>query len=248
MNNLDIEPLSRQSLSRQIADQLRQAILDGSLKADERLPTEDELSKRFAVSRPTIREALKRLAAQNLVRSKRGPTGGTFVNRPSVQQLSDDLSSLTTMLVGMESFSLEEINQTRLELETSCCRLAALNRSEAQLSELEEELRLQHEELSAEQFCASDVRFHRIIADAAGNRMLSFLMHAVIEALQPISNMVAYRYREKNTIVDQHQRIYEAIRNQQPDLAVEVISEQISYLASQHQQARDWNQQQHLTP
>jgi DNA-binding FadR family transcriptional regulator len=104
VKSIDFEPVSQKSLSRQIADQIRQAIIDGSLAADDRLPTEDELAARFSVSRPTIREALKRLAAQNLVRSKRGPTGGTFVNRPSVSDLSDSLAGATTLLMGLNAF------------------------------------------------------------------------------------------------------------------------------------------------
>jgi DNA-binding FadR family transcriptional regulator len=73
----------KDSISKQIAEQLRSAIVDGHFKIGERLPTEDELAQRYGVSRPSVREALKRLAAQKLVRAKRGPTGGNFVIQPS---------------------------------------------------------------------------------------------------------------------------------------------------------------------
>jgi len=71
---IKFEPLVTESLAKQIAENIREAIMTGSLKVDERLPTEEELAARFEVSRPTIREALKRLAAQHLIRSRRGPT------------------------------------------------------------------------------------------------------------------------------------------------------------------------------
>ena len=80
---INFQPLVAESLAKQIAENIRSSILDGSLKVDDQLPTEEVLAEKFNVSRPTIREALKRLAAQNLIRSRRGPTGGTFVNRPS---------------------------------------------------------------------------------------------------------------------------------------------------------------------
>ncbi len=70
---LKYEPLITASLAKQIAEMIRQSITDGTLKADDQLPTEDALAKQFQVSRPTIREALKRLAAQSLIRSRRGP-------------------------------------------------------------------------------------------------------------------------------------------------------------------------------
>lgn len=238
--SLDITP----SLSSQIAQQIRQAIMDGSLKADDRLPTEGELALRYKVSRPTIREALKRLAAQNLVRSRRGPTGGTFINRPSTTDLSDALTSATTLLVGMDAFSMDDINQTRLLLETNCLQLAAPRINAAQLDALERELaEQQNDALTPEQFCASDVRFHRQIAEASGNPLLSFIMFSVIEALQPISNMVTFRFRERSVIIDQHQRILQALSQHDADQACAVLAEQVAYLTEKSSQAQQWKAQ-----
>lgn len=238
--SLDITP----SLSSQIAQQIRQAIMDGSLKADDRLPTEGELALRYKVSRPTIREALKRLAAQNLVRSRRGPTGGTFINRPSTTDLSDALTSATTLLVGMDAFSMDDINQTRLLLETNCLQLAAPRINATQLDALERELaEQQNDALTPEQFCASDVRFHRQIAEASGNPLLSFIMFSVIEALQPISNMVTFRFRERSVIIDQHQRILQALSQHDADQACAVLAEQVAYLTEKSSQAQQWKAQ-----
>ncbi|MES9869304.1 MAG: FadR/GntR family transcriptional regulator [Sedimenticola sp.] len=236
---IEYEPLSSVSLSRQIADKIREAILSGGLQADDRLPTEEELAAKFQVSRPTIREALKRLAAQNLVRSRRGPSGGTFVNRPKPSDLSEGLTSAMTLLVGMGEFELDEINLARRELETLCCRLAARNRQAEHLQQMETELELQRQkDLSPEEFCASDVRFHRAIADGTQNGVLRFVMFAVIEALQPIANMIAFRFRERQLVVDQHERLLQALGKQDESLAVAVIQEQIDYLHQQHLKAQ----------
>jgi DNA-binding GntR family transcriptional regulator len=75
----------------QVADQLRDRILDGSLTSGDRLPTEIELSEIFGVSRSTIREALRVLASKDLIRTTRGTTGGTFVARVQFDQVSDYL-------------------------------------------------------------------------------------------------------------------------------------------------------------
>ncbi len=239
--SLEIAPVAQRSLSSQIAHQIRQAIMDGSLKADDRLPTEEELAQRYQVSRPTIREALKRLAAQNLIRSRRGPTGGTFINRPSAADLSDALASATTLLVGMDAFSMEDIYQTRLLLGASCLKLAAQHISDKQLGQLELELMQQQDNsLSPEEFCASDVRFHRLIAEASGNPLLSFIMLSVIEALQPVSNMVTFRFRERSVIIGQHQRLLSALEQHNPELACSVFTEQVCYLAEKTDQAQQW--------
>ena len=68
-------------LSAQIASALRDAIVSGHLRVDDRLPTEVELAEEFNVSPPTIREALKQVAAQSLIRTQRGAFGGAFINR-----------------------------------------------------------------------------------------------------------------------------------------------------------------------
>lgn len=237
------QPLVTDSLAKQIAESIRDAIIEGSLKVDDRLPTEEELAQRFEVSRPTIREALKRLAAQNLIRSRRGPTGGTFVNRPSQEEIRSALTEASMLLVSMGEFSLEEIAEARQELELICCRLAAARREEAQLKAMAAELELQRDPaLSDVDFCASDVRFHRALVDATHNPVLQFVMFAVIEALQPAANLVIFRFRKRELIVSQHERIYTAIEARDAETATSVLTEQMGYLREQYAQAQQWQQ------
>lgn len=241
--NLDVAPLKKVSLSKQVADQLQEAILDGTLKADDRLPTEEELGQRFQVSRPTIREALKRLAAKNLIRSRRGPTGGTFVNKLDANELSDSLSTASTLFVSMNDISLEEVSSCRKDLETLCFQLACANASDDDIKNMESALNTQEDSsISPEAFCAADVRFHRAIADATGNRMLSFVMYSLIEGLQPVANMIAYHYRAREVIINQHQRILENIKERDTNTAISVLHEQIDYLSQLHQEAQNNHQ------
>jgi DNA-binding FadR family transcriptional regulator len=65
-------------------------------------------------------------------------------------------------------------------------------------------------------------------------------MVSVIEALQPIANMVVYRFRERELIVSQHQRLYEAVRARDPDAAETVFVEQMSYLGEKYAEAQEW--------
>ena len=117
--------------------------MDGRLKLDQRLPSEDELAVEFAVSRPTVREALKRLAAQNLIRSRRGQAGGNFVNGPSISEAKDNLAAVTTMLVSVGDISMEAVTQARMELESACVRIAATASTDLDLAKLAAELNLQ---------------------------------------------------------------------------------------------------------
>ncbi len=233
-----------QSLAKQIAEQIRSAILQGDLQVDERLPTEAELAARFNVSRPTIREALKRLAAQHLIRSRRGPTGGTFVTRPSTEEMSDALTGTATLMVSLGEFDLDSISEARREMEQLCLTLAVQRRTEGQLAELNAALSQQQQPISDEEFCAADIRFHRALVDATANPVLQFNMYTVIEALQPLTNMLANRFRDREVIIGHHQALYNAIAAQQIDPARQSLDQLIDYLTSQYSKALAWKQQQ----
>src|SRR5215204_3280154 len=117
------KPIVTTSAASQIADAIQQAILDGSLRVNERLASEEELAAQFGVSRPTVREALKRLAARHLIRSRRGPAGGNFVSGPSPDELAQSLGSAATLMVAVGHVSLDEIATVCAEMEGICCRL-----------------------------------------------------------------------------------------------------------------------------
>jgi GntR family transcriptional repressor for pyruvate dehydrogenase complex len=237
--SIDYQGLVTQGLAIQIAAKIREAILEGRLEVDERLPTEEALATRFNVSRPTIREALKRLAAQNLIRSRRGPTGGTFVTQPSRAEARLAVANAASLLVSLGEFSLHDIAEARTELELVCCRLAATRRTPAHLAALADEVDRQRlAGLSDEDFCASDVRFHRTLVDAAGNPALDFAAASVIESLQPAVNMVIFRYRDRKTVAGQHERLHRALGARDADAACRALNDYMRDLRKQYAQAQ----------
>lgn len=242
--SINYQNFNTEGIAKQIATSIRDAIMEQRLKVDERLPTEEELAERFGVSRPTIREALKQLAAQNLIWTRRGPAGGSFVKKPSHEEIRDQLSSMTSVLVSVGEFNLSSIVEARHELERVCCRLAAERRTEGQLNAMVTELHIQCDTAITDvEFCASDVRFHRLIVEATDNPVLRFLMSAVIEVLQPVLNLVVYRFRERGLIVEQHQAIYDALKARQPERAVAGLDRQMLYLKEKYAAAQEWRRQ-----
>ena len=226
------------SISKQIAEQLRAAIVAGQFKIGQRLPTEDELAQRYGVSRPSVREALKRLAAQNLVRAKRGPTGGNFVVQPSYAELAESLSGAATLLVGMGALGIEEIIEARRALQGSCMDLAASNASETHIQNIEAALiRQQDPEISDEAFCQADVAFHRALVDATDNGMLRFVMYTVIEALIPVTNMVVTVVRERSDIISLHRQMLEYLKRGDANALKARMDELLDYLLQKFEQA-----------
>ena len=131
---MKIDPNSTADLSAQIATAIRDAIVAGDLIVDERLPSESELAEQFQVSRATVREGLKRLAAQSLIRTQRGATGGAFVNRLSFEDAYSQQITTSTLLLSMNAVSFDTACEARYALERACAPLSASRRTADQLA------------------------------------------------------------------------------------------------------------------
>ncbi|KUJ81780.1 FadR/GntR family transcriptional regulator [Ruegeria profundi] len=201
-------------LSAQIAQAIRDAIVSGKLIVDERLPSEAELSEQFQVSRPTVREALKRLAAQSLIRTQRGASGGAFVNRLSFEGAYSQQITTSTLLLSMNAVSFDTACEARFALERACAPLSAQRRSAGHLATMREEIHRQSQpDLTDEAFCASDVAFHRALVDGAGNPVLSYQLAGAVEAMQPLMNMITFSARSREAIIALHDQIADALED-----------------------------------
>jgi len=223
---MKIDPESTADLSAQIATAIRDAIVAGQLIVDERLPSEAELSEQFNVSRPTVREALKRLAAQSLIRTQRGATGGAFVNRLSFQSAYGQQITTSTLLLSMNDISFDTACEARYALERACAPLSAQRRTADQLATMRAEIHRQSQPgLTDEAFCASDVAFHRALVDGAGNPVMSYQLAGAVEAMQPLMNMITFTARSRETIVALHTRIADALEAQNAEATLAGLTE-----------------------
>lgn len=231
---------TEKDLAPQIATALRNAIVDGGLLVDERLPSETELAERFDVSRPTVREALKRLAAQNLIRTRRGATGGAFVNRLSYAQAHDQQITTSTLLLSMNAVDFETACEARFAMERACAPMAAKRRRDCHLTAMQQELDRQSDaSLSDEAFCASDVAFHRALVDAAENPVLSYQLAGAVEAMQPLMNMITYSERSRGKIHQLHKSILAALTERNAERIEAVLAELSDYTGTLGARMRD---------
>ena len=213
-----------------IAAAIRDAIVEGRLIVDQRLPSEQELAEQFGVSRPTVREALKRLAAQSLIRTQRGATGGAFVNRISYDEAAGQQITTSTLLLSMNAVDFETACEARYALERACVPFAAERRGADHLAAMRAEIFRQGQPgLSDEGFCASDVTFHRALVDAAANPVLSYQLAGAVEAMQPLMNMITFTARSRERIVALHTRIADAIEAREAETAEIALAELADY-------------------
>ncbi len=120
-----LKPVDVPKASDVLARELRERILSGELAEGTALPAERELVKQTQMSRATVREALRILEVQNLVRVRAGRAGGAFVQRPT----SKSMASSVTMLIRGSKIKLADLMETREALEPFCAELAARKRT-----------------------------------------------------------------------------------------------------------------------
>lgn len=219
-------------LSAQIAKSIRDAIVSGDLDVGERLPSEAELSDQFNVSRSTVREALKRLAAQSLIRTQRGATGGAFVNKLRFEDAYGQQITTSALLLSMNAVDFTTACEARFALERACAPLSAQRRSADHLATMRAEITRQAQPgLSDESFCASDVAFHRALVDGAGNPVLSYQLAGAVEAIEPLMNMITFTARSRDRIVGLHTRIADALEARDADQTVALLDTLADYTA-----------------
>jgi len=96
---MKIDPQSPVPLHAQVEEALLKGIADGALPTGSRLPSEDELVERFAVSRTTIRTAIQSLIARGVIAIRRGK--GTFVTQPIITQELTELTGFVEDMRGL---------------------------------------------------------------------------------------------------------------------------------------------------
>ncbi|SLN14152.1 FadR/GntR family transcriptional regulator [Pseudooctadecabacter jejudonensis] len=219
-------------LSAQIAKSIRDAIVSGDLDVGDRLPSEAELSDQFNVSRSTVREALKRLAAQSLIRTQRGATGGAFVNKLRFEDAYGQQITTSALLLSMNAVDFTTACEARFALERACAPLSAQRRTADHLATMRAEITRQAQPgLTDEAFCASDVAFHRALVDGAGNPVLSYQLAGAVEAIEPLMNMITFTARSRDQIVALHQGLADALEARDTDALVTGLDTLAHYTA-----------------
>src|ERR1700746_1876051 len=128
-----LKPVDVPKASDVLARELRERILSGELEEGIALPAERELVKQTQMSRATVREALRILEVQNLVRVRAGRAGGAFVQRPT----TNGMASSVSMLIRGQKIKPADLMETREALEPFCAESAARKRTDEDLELLD---------------------------------------------------------------------------------------------------------------
>jgi DNA-binding FadR family transcriptional regulator len=221
----------RLDASEHIAREIRLYVERKGLKPGDRIGTENELAREFGVSRPTLREALRLLAGSHLIQVNQGRSGGIFVSATANESMGRNVSQAIATMLATESVSLHELLEARIYLEVPLAGLAAEHATKATIAEMESSIaEAEGNEPGSDEFRMADTRFHKAIADAAGNDLMVAFTSWILEVLQP--SLVAYMGPALNAddILSQHRRILRAIRRGQPAAAQRAMLHHIEHV------------------
>jgi DNA-binding FadR family transcriptional regulator len=217
-----------------IAELIVEFITTQRLRPGDRLPTEQEFAEQFGVSRTIVRDAIKMLTPTGLVRPRRG--SGIFVGEEEQQPPQITRLHLTSPPAPER---IRDLFEFRCFQEMQTARLAAQHITVAELRTVEHFLAMNREAAKTEDretFLRSDDEFHRSIAIASHN---TFFVDAVTSILQlqrwAINILTGGAPGSSLLAVEQHTRLFEAIRDGKPDQAAEAAREHVESVFAAYQ-------------
>lgn len=229
-------PVSRvKPAYQQVADQLRGLILSGDLRAGDRLPSEAFLVEQFGVSRSTVREALRALASRDLVHTRRGVTGGTFVSAVEAEHVSRYLETSFGLMSGRDGLGVQDMLEAREILEVPAARLAAVRRTPEHLVALHAALEREAARQGPEGRFTEHRTFHQVVVEAAQNPMLSMVTEPVFRVLQAQYLRPAAEEEAMVGVDRDHEAIGAAIEAGDGDEAARLMAEHLERLRSVYQ-------------
>lgn len=216
---------NRKDLNAIIA-KIRDYINYKNLEPDDKLPSERMLSEKFEVSRGNVRDAIQKLEFYGILKSI--PQSGTFVANIGVIALNGIIDEI--LRIGDSDF--KSLVETRILLELKTVRLAATRRTDENLIEIENALNaFSKKVLNGEDAVQEDLLFHLAIAKASGNSTINNLMLIITPEI--ITNFAKYHVCDENLAIkgiQEHKEIYDAIKEQNPQLAKQKMKEHFSAL------------------
>ncbi|PKO38949.1 MAG: GntR family transcriptional regulator, partial [Betaproteobacteria bacterium HGW-Betaproteobacteria-6] len=218
-------------ISDAVASTLERRILEGSLKAGDRLPPERELAAELGVSRPSLREAIQKLASKGLVQSKQG--GGTYVTDALESSFFDPWQDM----MGNYPNLREDMLEFRRMLEGQAAEWAAERATDADLQRLDqtfETLQAAFESDNTQKRSDADIAFHQAVGDASHNVLLGHLSAALLRLMH---DNIRLNLGELKTVpaasrllMSQHAAIHSAVRERKPQAARSAAETHIDFV------------------
>ncbi|WP_432066207.1 FadR/GntR family transcriptional regulator [Streptomyces sp. C10-9-1] len=203
------------TVTQRAIEQVKKMIAEGRLRPGDRLPTERDLAAQLAISRSSMREAVRALTVMGVLEARHG--SGIYVTRLEAGDLLGSFGVVADLSRGEK---LVELLETRRALESAATALAAARISAEQLAEVARCLEAMKETEDPEVLLAHDLDFHRAIAAASGNGTMAAMLEGL--SSQTFRARVWRGYAEEGAFERtrrEHARIYRSLVARDPEAA-----------------------------
>jgi GntR family transcriptional regulator, transcriptional repressor for pyruvate dehydrogenase complex len=216
-------PRPRPSAADELTFELIDLLKEQALEPGDRLPSVTTLASRFAVTPPTIREALRRLQALGFLDFRHG--SGVYLREPLERVIVSNPYS-----GQLERDVILDLIDARLLIEPHLACLAVGRGGAAAVAELERILDRADQALQGQDDLLSDLNlsFHRAIARLSGNSVLSQTMDSLLDLYAAEQLVILKVYDDRERDAREHRAVFEAIRDGRPDLAAERMRDHLT--------------------
>lgn len=215
-------PQQQKKTYEEIARKLQRLVQAGNLKPGDRLPPERQLAALFGVSRNSVREAIKSLEQQGVLKSRRG--AGTYIAAATQEELARRLGEA----FARERHRLADIFELRLLLEPQIARLAAARISPGPLERLDSIMETYDKAMRDNRpVFEIDQSFHDTIATATGNQCIVRLMEQMNDMLSESRDEALQSPARTQMALEDHRKILEALRRRDADDAGAAMAEHL---------------------
>ena len=210
------------TLAQRVEHELERLILESRLGPGDRLPSERELASQFGVSRTVVREAVRALAAKQLVDVSVGR--GTIVRAPSTEAAGESMKLLLLMQSG--ATGIDKVSEIRHIVENEIAALAAARRTDADLETLDGIVGQMREHVDEpEVYIKSDVEVHAALARATQNELFVIVLDSLVEIMIEVRLLTLRVPGIARLALYYHERILEAVREGDAEAARSIMDE-----------------------
>lgn len=227
----NINPINTKKIYQSIIEQLVGMIKEEKLKVGERLPPERTLAEMFNVSRASIREAFSAMEIIGLIEVRQGE--GSYVTNLNIAPF---INTIAPLFVKNESLETDLLDFRKL-LEIEAVRLAANKKGNYGVALLETHLASMYKALEKNDISLgadADIQFHKSIFALTENVVLvkaaEFTAYILESSVKFNRAKILKDSNNSRVLYNQHKKIYEAIKQGEPELAAKIMEEHLDFV------------------
>ena len=223
---LDIGPrISRVAIPDELVARFKELIEKKVFVPGQRLPPERDLAEALAVSRPTLRQAMRALQIMGVIKARQG--SGSYL----ADSASEIMRVPLEFALALKNVAKTDLFETRRTLEVQLASLAAERRTEDDLEAMRQALRQMEKTMGdPDAWCRTEPQFHSCIVQAARNGVMATVIEMLSQMLIESRKETVRLLTDYKTSYQSHENIYVEIEKRDPTSAARMMIEHFALM------------------